>query len=557
MPSHSRRILNKTFIRTYAPNSKDLKNLMQKDIQDLQKIIDDNKIMIASTNAVKMRRKIHTYFKNSGKISNSSFANVDILVEGAAARRRTPRDVLLTYDAIKRHHFPLYKLFRTEQFEKRGGDAISSALEVFLDLELRHFDKKLSEISSQIVERVLKRAECATKLIEKDYPNIPLSISPKYGHPNWIKAFSLEELQSDDNIPLNKRGSGLRRLAMLAFFQEEARRRRDLQDGDFEVPIIFAVEEPEISQHPNLLRDIVAAFRDLSNSGDQVIITTHAPDLMKILPSDSIRFIDRVRNRITPRVRSISSDNKVVKQIAENMGFHSKISSSDAQLIVWVEGISDIWALKNFASIISKCGKFPKNLEVDKILFSILGGYGNLAHNIDMEHNRLLNIPTFYLLDSDKFSSESVVNKTVEDLKSRVKIWNNTRKGEPIGYAITNKREIENYVHKDAIDKFYGSKIDWNLIDNSFDWDHHKICGDKRKHPSLFEILKKNGIDLKKRGTLKSTNQKQIVCEMIMKLMTIENIRQRCKTTNSTSSEVSEVEIWFRDMEKLISESTG
>src|SRR5690606_37405091 len=135
------------------------------------------------------------------------------------------------------------------------------------------------------------------------------------------KAFDLDVLRGDDDVPLNKRGAGVRRLVVLAFFQAEAeKKRQERSEGVNQAPVIYAVEEPETSQHPNFQRAIIEAFKGLVEGGDQVILTTHVPGLAELLPIDSIRFIDRPTGAPQPRVRSGANDKDVLREAAASLG---------------------------------------------------------------------------------------------------------------------------------------------------------------------------------------------------------------------------------------------
>ena len=55
-----------------------------------------------------------------------------------------------------------------------------------------------------------------------------------------------QTITGDNDIPINKRGSGIRRLILINFFRAEAERRiREMNAPS----IIYAIEEPETSQH--------------------------------------------------------------------------------------------------------------------------------------------------------------------------------------------------------------------------------------------------------------------------------------------------------------------
>ncbi len=96
-------------------------------------------------------------------------------------------------------------------------------------------------------------------------------LSPSFrSDPKWESLFKLT-LATDDQIPVNKRGSGVRRLILLAFFRAEAER-CFLENSKSN--IIYAIEEPETSQHPFNQRAIIQALKTLSSTdGYQVLIS--------------------------------------------------------------------------------------------------------------------------------------------------------------------------------------------------------------------------------------------------------------------------------------------
>ncbi len=115
-------------------------------------------------------------------------------------------------------------------------------------------------------------------------PVIPSAESLK-----WADVFKSVSITGDDDIPINKRGSGVKRLILLNFFRAEAERRQKEKD----VPsIVYAIEEPETSQHPNHQRKLIEAFIELSKADDtQILLTTHSPSIVKLLEFDHLKLI--------------------------------------------------------------------------------------------------------------------------------------------------------------------------------------------------------------------------------------------------------------------------
>ena len=105
----------------------------------------------------------------------------------------------------------------------------------------------------------------------------------------WIDVFKSVSITSDEDIPINKRGSGVKRLVLLNFFRAEAERRKSEEN----IPsVIYAIEEPETSQHPNHQRKLIEAFIELSNSDNtQVIMTTHSPAIVKLLDFEHLQLV--------------------------------------------------------------------------------------------------------------------------------------------------------------------------------------------------------------------------------------------------------------------------
>ena len=105
----------------------------------------------------------------------------------------------------------------------------------------------------------------------------------------WADVFKAVSISGDEDIPINKRGSGVKRLVLLSFFRAEAERR--IQEGN-NTGIIYAIEEPETSQHFNNQRVLIKALKELSKAANtQVILTTHSPVIVKELDFENLRLI--------------------------------------------------------------------------------------------------------------------------------------------------------------------------------------------------------------------------------------------------------------------------
>ena len=109
-----------------------------------------------------------------------------------------------------------------------------------------------------------------------------------------LPVFKNVSITSDENIPINKRGSGVKRLILLNFFRAEVERRQ----SETSAPnVIYAIEEPETSQHSANQKKLIDALLQLAQTaGVQVIITTHSPTIVKKLDLNNIRIIIKENN---------------------------------------------------------------------------------------------------------------------------------------------------------------------------------------------------------------------------------------------------------------------
>ena len=141
--------------------------------------------------------------------------------------------------------------------------------------------KKLTEVSSKTLDKL---NEMNPEIADSLTPIIPSPDSLK-----WLDVFKSGSITCDEDIPINKRGSGVKRLVLLNSFRAETERRKREED----IPsIIYAIEEPETSQHPHHQRKLIEAFIDLSGADKtQIILTTHSLSIVKLLKFEHLQLI--------------------------------------------------------------------------------------------------------------------------------------------------------------------------------------------------------------------------------------------------------------------------
>jgi predicted ATP-dependent endonuclease of OLD family len=271
----------KVFVKANHPTSDSCKDLLQKKNTELQKIIKDNTITCSdqTKNAV-MRTSIWSHFSSDLQLS-------EIEIDVTKGETKSIWEKLQNY-------LPLYSLFQSDRKNSDGDDEVQDPLkeavrQILSDSGLK---QKFLEIATEVENKLKEVSERTLEKLHEMNPEIANSLNPVIPPAEslkWTDVFKSVSIAGDENIPINKRGSGVKRLILLNFFRAEAERRK----AEENIPsIIYAIEEPETSQHTEHQKKLIAAFISLSQAANtQVIITTHSAALVKELEFQHLRLI--------------------------------------------------------------------------------------------------------------------------------------------------------------------------------------------------------------------------------------------------------------------------
>lgn len=271
----------KVFVKANHPTSQDCKDLLQKKNTELQKIIKDNTIVCSNLtiNAL-MRSAIWLHFNST---LNLSEIEIDV----------TKGDTKSIWEKLQ-NYLPLYSLFQSDRKNSDDDDEVQDPLkeavkQIINDATLK---AKFDEIAIEVKSKLQDVATRTLAKIQEMNPEIASSLSPVIPSTDslkWADVFKSVSIAGDQNIPINKRGSGVKRLILLNFFRAEAERRKVVEN----IPsIIYAIEEPETSQHTDHQKKLIKAFLELSKTPNtQVIITTHSSTLVKELDFQHLRLV--------------------------------------------------------------------------------------------------------------------------------------------------------------------------------------------------------------------------------------------------------------------------
>jgi putative ATP-dependent endonuclease of OLD family len=141
------------------------------------------------------------------------------------------------------------------------------------------------------------------------------------------------------NTSLMQKGDGVKSLFAMSVLQLLAKQRNQTN-------IIFAIEEPEAHLHPTAIYDAKASLRALSQSF-QVLITTHSPILVQRDNIESNIIIDRVPGADFTCSAKVA---RSLNQIRQSLGIRSQDNLTTAELVVVVEGATEVNCLPTLLS---------------------------------------------------------------------------------------------------------------------------------------------------------------------------------------------------------------
>lgn len=344
--------------------------------------------------------------------------------------------------------FPAYYLFKADRKNTTTDDEVQNPLNIAVKhaFENEQVKDRIAEIEDIIVSE-LKEINVATiEQMSKFSMRLGSSLIPKIT-PTWTKAISNDILDSND-IPINKKGSGIRRLLLLSYLMVEANK-TSFENG--KKNIIYAVEEPETSLHPNLQKKFISELIRMANTHDyisgneipsnidslnkyKIIITTHLPNYIAYAKPEELIYISEDDNGNVVQL----SDEDEYERIQSEMGL---LPNPKYGYVIFVEGESDEWFLRNVAKIPDIKSIFDINR--DNVDVIPLRG-SNLLKSIEKDFYKDMPIKQFHLYDGDR---EDYKQFLVEKVNGKNKKW----KG-----VTTIRKEIEYYIPFPLIETNFG-----------------------------------------------------------------------------------------------------
>lgn len=300
---------------------------------------------------------------------------------------------------------PFYQLFKADRENSDGDNEVQDPIKAIVKSTLStniELQNKLTEVFEQVKLEVTKSTDATLNLLKNMNTDLANTLNADFTAPKWESLFK-PSLSTDESIPLNKRGSGVRRLVLLNFFRAEAKRRLAQNSNANVGNIIYAFEEPETALHPKFQRILLDSFEDMiSTPGVQIMITTHSPEIAKSVPSKGVSL---VKSDIIGDAH-ICSGHEAISSIVEQLGLMPDIKLYDDQLevLVILEGHTDVKYFENAYKALSK-----KSLnEQNKVAFMFGGGKAIIQY-LNLNYIKQLHLKKkIVIVDGDQSGSKDL-----------------------------------------------------------------------------------------------------------------------------------------------------
>jgi predicted ATP-dependent endonuclease of OLD family len=371
---------------------------------------------------------------------------------------------------------PDYSLFDAEQDLNVGSSAFQTQFKPIATQSLQNNATLTSQIETNVQSDLETEFSLITELMQRNVPNLE-TIKPSVVC-NWgnLVKFDLSLKFSTDTfeIPISNKGTGFKRLLMVAYFEYLAQKATKKYQ-------IFGIEEPETFLHPELQNDLLDSINALSKNS-QFFVTTHSPVFAGATKNSNIVVVKKT-NEISNYL-NYENETEILNIVIKELGIRPNYNllNGNYRKAVFVEGSGDV---KFWNIVFQKInGGVP-----DDILIIPCGG-DQVEFFVNAELCKKISRKFIVVLDSDngavdyetKLANKNQIIEKIRELGGE--------------FEVLRKREIENYYSKDAIQRVLG---DTYILPDEFQIsDYADILKEIKTH-----ILEKVRTNLKAKNNFK------------------------------------------------------
>lgn len=343
------------------------------------------------------------------------------------------KNIVKQYNEVE---LPIFSIFEAEQNLNVGATDFQNQFKQLTVASLEKNKELTNKIEKEVTSDLTTEFDVITTFMQKNVPEID-KIEPKINC-NWgnLVKFDLNLKFKNErySVSINNKGTGFKRLLMVAYFEYLATRQISQHQ-------IFAIEEPETYLHPSLQEDLLSSILTISQNS-QFYITTHSPVFAGATRQSNIIVVQK--NDAVSNYLNIENEDDLLNLVISELGIRPNYNliNENIRKVVFVEGSGDV---KFWECAINKLnGSLPTD-----ILFLPSGG-SQVDFFVNARLCRKINRNFIVVLDTDKGATDYASKAAnQQDLKLKVEALGGT-------FEMLCKREIENYYHKDAIQRVLG-----------------------------------------------------------------------------------------------------
>jgi len=326
-----------------------------------------------------------------------------------------------TYENIS---FPEFSLFDAEQDLSIESTNFQSRFKPIISAYFESTKTETEGIEEGLTKNLAIEFEEIRKFMAKNVRGLK-KFTPvtEFDWTKSLKKFDLNlEFEGNDfDVPISHKGTGFKRLLMVAYFEYLASK-NDTKDQ------IFAIEEPETFLHPSAQEDLLNSIVKISELS-QFFITTHSPVFAGATNSENSILVTKDEHGVSHYEKGTED---IIHKIISELGIRPDYNLlKRSKFLVFLEGNDDVLFLQNAAKTI-----LGKNLKEDGIA-CVIGGGSSLSNSADLDLFKDINGSKYAVLVDGDIGNEQK-QKEKEFIEARC------IEDKAIFHKLT-KNEIENY----------------------------------------------------------------------------------------------------------------
>lgn len=395
----------------------------------------------------------------------------------------------IPYSKIKNLPFVYYNSVKApEEMNFKKSKTAGKFLNAIIEKYIKDYKIKSEDVVDE--QKVNEVANSINKLLNKISIIQDLDIAAKLENDAIRLIPQLIGLSNSDNISINNMGSGIRYMSYVFFeilntIMKKIDNDKEItfinKDGKRVLPVIIAVDEPEIHLHPYMQRNLMNNVKKIINNEDnnflellktcfdidgiigQLIICTHSPNILSNNYKEYIRIFKENDQIFTKSGIDIAFETDEEKRLLAHIQDIKECFFSNVVLIY--EGISEIGSIPYFAQKLNIDLDYLKIATIDAggktsipLIEKIIKNFGiKVICVMDKDDENDLNPEYIYTNDRDfecDIVNKLILNDAIDELIEVIELYEKNEKNKDF-----QKTKLENNKEKlgiqISIDKNY------------------------------------------------------------------------------------------------------